>query len=193
MLSAAPLEGFHHQVASVNLADNSLVTSAGTVVRLGDDTQIWYESGNGQLLLPSLAAVAEALAAGHSVLTWGEGIVESSAPLVLRAVHIAFEQDLPPLEAFWGEVDSVNLATRSFVTSEGVVVRLNEDSQIWHTDGPDLHLGSLEDVAQALEDGKTILVQGEGIVESTGPLAILAVHLGWELHQTGFTQPSRDR
>ena len=36
----------------------------------------------------------------------------------------------PPLQQFWGEVASVNLGNSSFVTLEGVVVRLNEQTAI---------------------------------------------------------------
>ena len=82
--------GFEDTVATVDVDGGSLTLSDGTIICISDATQIKYEEGDTDRL-PSLQAVADALLAGTTVYTAGEGVVKQKEPLKLEALHIVFE------------------------------------------------------------------------------------------------------
>lgn len=177
------VEDFAGLVTSVSLDAHTVTLENGTIVRIDDRTRIRYEDGAGHLL-PSLTAVAEALAADKSVFAAGEGQVESAAdgtPQIL-AFHVIFEVE-SVVEDFSGLVESVNLEAHTATLTSGVVVRIGDRTKIRHEEGSLSTLGSLAAVAEALQDGDAVFAAGYGEVESAadGTPRILALHVVFEL------------
>lgn len=177
------VEDFAGLVTSVSLDAHTVTLENGTIVRIDDRTRIRYEDGAGHLL-PSLTAVAEALAADKSVFAAGEGQVESAAdgtPQIL-AFHVIFEVE-SVVEDFSGLVESVNLEAHTATLTSGVVVRIGDRTKIRHEEGSLYTLGSLAAVAEALQDGDAVFAAGYGEVESAadGTPRILALHVVFEV------------
>ena len=177
------VEDFADLVTSVSLDARTATLENGTIVRIDDRTRIKQEDGAGHLL-PSLAAVAEALAADKAVFAAGEGQVESAAdgtPQIL-AFHIIFEVE-SVVEDFSGLVESVNLEAHTAVLTNGVVVRIGDRTKIRHEEGSLYTLGSLAAVAEALQAGDAVFAAGYGEVESAadGTPRILALHVVFEV------------
>ena len=177
------VEDFAGLVTSVSLDAHTVTLENGTIVRIDDRTRIRYEDGVGHLL-PSLAAVNEALAADEAVFAAGEGQVESAAdgtPQIL-AFHIIFEVE-SVVEEFSGLVESVNLEAHTATLTNGVVVRIGDRTKIRHEEGSLYTLGSLAAVAEALQAGDAVFAAGYGEVESAadGTPRILALHVVFEV------------
>lgn len=162
------VEDFAGQVTSVSLDAQTATLENGTVVRIDDQTKIKHEDGADHLL-PSLAAVAEALAADKAVFAVGEGQVESAAdgtPQIL-AFHVVFEVDIP-IEEFDAAVESVNIEAGTFTLSGGLVVKITDHTNI----SADGDLKTLGGVAEAMEAGQTVIAVGKGrvVVENDASL-----------------------
>ena len=108
-------------------------------------------------LLSSLQAVAEALAHGVPVSVAGAGTVESTEPLIIVAVEIAFFARPPVFVFFEGVVTSVNLEARTVTLDGDRVLAFSETSQIVVSDHT---LPSLAAVAEALAGGKKVVAAG---------------------------------
>jgi hypothetical protein len=83
------LEGFEGYVNTVNFDGfGSFTLTNGTVVHMLEETII-KQADQGESLM-SLAAVHEALEAGHDVIAWGEGEAEGTEPLTIAALKVYF-------------------------------------------------------------------------------------------------------
>jgi hypothetical protein len=160
------LEDFEAVVHAVNLDAGTLTVGDGAVVRIVDRTQIVEGDG----LLPSLRAVAEALQVHQTVVAWGYGVVEGREPLRLLAVKVAFkirDAEEPHVQEFEGRVGSVDLEGRALVLQDGTRVWVLDATELLAYD--DHSPASLEAVAHALAAGRTVLAWGAGEVESADP------------------------
>ncbi len=177
------VENFAGPVASVDLNAHTATLGGGTVVRIDDRTKIKYED-SAERLLPSLAAVAEALELGQAVFAAGEGEVEtaSDGSVGILAFHVIFELEMP-IEEFAGPVESVNLDNHTVTLENGVVVRVDDATKIRHEEGDAHTLASLTAVAEALTAGDAVFAAGYGeiVAESDGSVTILALHVVFEL------------
>jgi len=164
-----PVEDFEGVVTSVNLDAGSVTLGNGIVVNINAETNI----KDHEEFLPSLEAVAAALAAGDEVVAWGEGALQSENPLTILAFHVAFliRQEPVPVEGFEGAVASVDLTAGSITLDNGIVVVLDNETTIKVHENC---LPSLDAVAQALADGETVIAWGEGEVVGDGPLTLRA-------------------
>ena len=180
------VEDFAGLVTSVNLEAHTATLENGTVVRIDDRTRIKHEDGV-KYLLPSLAAVAEALRLDKAVFAAGEGQVEiadDGSPQIL-AFHIIFEVE-SVVEEFSGLVESVSLDAHTATFINGVVVRIGDRTKFRHEEGSLYTLGSLAAVAEALRAGDAVFAAGYGEVESAadGTPIILALYVVFELDIT---------
>lgn len=176
------VEDFAGHVTSVSLDAHTATLENGTVVRIDDRTNIKHEDGADHLL-PSLAAVAEALAAGKAVFAAGEGQVESAAdgtPQIL-AFHVVFEVDIP-IEEFEAVIESVNPDAGTFTLSGGLVVKITDHTSI----SADGDLQTLGGVAEAMDAGRTVIAVGKGrvVVENDTSL-VKASHVLFKIVDAG--------
>jgi len=172
-------------VASVDEAAGAVTLTSGAVILIGDGTRFENDEGDeddGEHLT-SLAAVAEALAAGLTVKAEAEGAIESTDPLTVMAREVEFEVEDEGDDdgddngggEIRGLVASVDLDAGSVTLEDGRVILVDDETVFENgDDGDDEHLTSLEDVAQALADGKTVKAEAEGTVQGEEPPTILA-------------------
>lgn len=168
------LEEFEGLVASVDVAAGSFTLESGVVVRVLDRTEI----SDGEGLLASLGAVAEALAGEHDVLAWGRGGVEGVEPLRLAALKVAFKvrtEDEPAAAEFEGEAVAVDVPAGELTLGDGTVVVVSEATEVVaHTDHSP---HTLAGVAEALEAGRRVLAWGHGEPAAEEPHRIAAARL----------------
>jgi len=172
-------------VASVDEAAGAVTLTSGAVILIADGTRFEDEEGDDDdgEHLTSLAAVAEALAAGLTVKAEAEGAIESTDPLTVMAREVEFEVEDEGDDdgddngggEIRGLVASVDLDAGSVTLEDGRVILVDDETVFENgDDGDDEHLTSLEDVAQALADGKTVKAEAEGTVQGEEPPTILA-------------------
>ncbi len=77
---------------------------------------------------------------------------------------------------FDGEVKSVSLGEGSFKLANGTVIKVNNQTVI----APVEHLGTLAEVAAALNNGATVKTMGSGILTSEAPRVVTALALKFE-------------
>jgi hypothetical protein len=94
------------------------------------------------------------------------------------------EADVSDLVEFEGLVHSVDLEAGSFTFTDGTVVKITDETQIFETDS-DVQLLSLEAVHAALEEGHDVVAWGGGELESVEPRAIVALELRFAIHRDG--------
>jgi hypothetical protein len=157
-------ERFGGQVEEVFLDRQVFVIKGGPEVKIiPGETEIRYEDGDNHRL-PSLEAVKQELDEGNRVFTAGVGVVVNEDPHRLAAITVVFEVAPPPMVHFEGQVESVDPIDSTVTILEGPVVRITAETHI-RFDAVHAHLlGTLEDVAEALEDEKTVMTAGAGIV-----------------------------
>ena len=175
---------FEGIVQSVDLDLRELTLADETVIRLVDGTEIKHVDGD-RRLLADLSAVAEALEIGHVVFAAGEGVIQSEAPLTIVASRIVFELELS-IEDFEGVVQTVNRDSRTVTLANGIVVRIDDETNLPSGEGDRHVLGTLEAVEEALDSNKRVYAFGEGLVETEEPLTILAFHAVFKLALEDF-------
>ena len=175
-----PPTSFEGEILSVDEAAGTVTITNGTVVVITDETEIKHQTDDARLLT-SLGAVAEALAAGETVITWGQGMAQSEEPLVISAHHVVFKQMPPPVEDFEGTVASVDLDNGSITLSDGTIVCVSDKTEIAYEEGDTHRLPSLQAVSDALSSGTTVYAAGEGVVKGNEPLQIDAKRIVFEI------------
>jgi hypothetical protein len=96
---------------------------------------------------------------------------------------------------FEGRVQSVDVGAGSMTLVDGTVILVVADTRIEHGDddgGDDDHLGSLEALAAALAAGLPVEAEGEGSVQSTNPLTIVARELEMEVENEDDDEDEED-
>ncbi|UCD23346.1 MAG: hypothetical protein JSW51_09860 [Gemmatimonadota bacterium] len=175
-IAPPPMNGFEGEVEQVD-PDVGVVTLAnGVVVHVVDATKIKSDREDYRYLT-SLDAVAEALAAGETVVTWGEGTLESEDPTTIRAACIVFKLDLPAPTAFEGEILSVDETAGVVTLVNGTELLIVDETEIKHEADDPRYLTSLGAVAEALTAGETVFAWGNGIAQSEEPLVIRVHHI----------------
>jgi len=167
-----PMEEFRGIARAANESERSVTLEDGTVIQLTEETTI-HQSDDPQVL-GSLEEVIRALDAGETVKVKGIGIVKSDDPVVIEALRIVFVLEPPPMEHFEGRVTGVDVDEMLVTLEDGTIIRLDENTSIHHELGDEHALGSLAEVAEALDAGYTVVTGGYGTVESETPLTILA-------------------
>ena len=168
------LEGvreFEGIVKSVDEAAQTVTLTDGTIIRIVAGTEIDGDEGEHDDHLTSLADVQAALTAGKTVKTEGKGLVDSTNPLTLDAIHIEFEvegEEPPPpmmMVEFEGMVASVDVAGSTFTLASGAVVSVTTET---HIDGEG-DLQTLQQVSDALAAQHPVRAEGHATVTSEGP------------------------
>ncbi|MDH3292519.1 MAG: hypothetical protein OEO20_12465 [Gemmatimonadota bacterium] len=173
---------FEGVVQSVNLDAHTFTLRDGTVIRLVRETEIKYEVGD-EHRLGSLEEVARAVNAGLTVVSAGAGVVEGREPLRLVAIAVVFELAPPPVVDFEGVVASVDLENRTVTLERGLTIRITDDTEIGFNTDREHMLGSLEEVAKAIADERTVVAAGVGVVEQQDPPVIVARKVVFVLRQ----------
>lgn len=107
-----------------------------------------------------------------------DGITELEAELDEMEGEIEFE----------GIVKSVNLTDNEFTLMNGTVVRLVAATKVEQDDDDDA-LGSLAEVADAVDAGLMVEAEGEGLLESTDPRVIVAAKVEFEVEDDAEDMP----
>ncbi len=174
---AIDFEGIVQAVELDAGGDAGTVTLAGgTAIRILDPgTEIDGDDGDGDDddHLRSLTAVKNAVDSGLLVEADGEGIVESTSPLVIVAIEAEFEieddvDDVPGAVEFEDVVASVDAAGGTATLASGTTLRLSDDRIDREGD-----LLTLQAVADALSAGQPVRAEGDATVEEVGPPAVL--------------------
>jgi hypothetical protein len=170
-------EKFEGEVEEVFLDRQAFLIKDGPEVRIiPGETEIRFEDGDDHRL-PSLEAVKRALDEGFRVFTAGVGVVVSEDPHRLVAIAVVFEVEPPPMEHFEGRVESVDLVDSTVTLVEGPVIRITAQTHVRFLESYAHLLGSLEAVDEALDDGKTVMAAGVGVVVEEDPLLLEALKI----------------
>lgn len=183
ILEPPDLIAFHGVVVGVNLDLHTFALHDGTVVRMTDATVVWFRAGDAGSLR-TLAAVAEALEAGHAVAAAGLGrpdvSVSNAEGQHLVAVKVAFFVAPPGIQHFEGTVTAVDPIGHTFTLDGEVTVRVVEGTMIVHEEGNSL-LASLDAVAEVIEAGGTVRAAGMGLLETSEPLVLVAIAVAFHI------------
>ncbi len=176
---------FEGIVESVDPEAGTFTFTDGTLVKLIGESLILETEFDVQLL--DLWAVHEALEAGHKVVAWGCGELESKDPRVIVALELRFaihgDNGGKEYVDFEGYVTSVDFANQSFTLTNGTIVKITEKTEVI-TIGDGTFYASLEEVNAALTAGDKVIAWGAGEVESTEPLTIIACEMRFKLKET---------
>jgi hypothetical protein len=174
---------FHGVVQSVNLDAHTFTLKSGLVVRVNDETVIWFQAADAHSLR-TLAAVAEALKAGLTVVAAGVGkpdvIAANTDAARLLAIRVAFMLVPPGIQHFEGTVTAVDLEGQSFRLDNGAIVRVVEGTMIVHDNRAE-SLESLEAVAKLVRAGERVKAVGLGLLETSEPFVLIAVTVAFKL------------
>ncbi len=174
---------FHGVVQSVNLDAHTFTLKSGLVVRVNDETVIWFQAADAHSLR-TLKAVAEALEAELTVVAAGVGkpdIVASNADADrLLAIRVAFMLVPPGIQHFEGIVTGVDLEGQSFKLDSGATVRIVEGTMIVHDNCAE-SLESVEAVAKLVQAGERVKAAGLGLLETSEPFVLIAVTVAFRL------------
>lgn len=165
---------FEGRVTSADPGAGEVTLVDGTVVRVVEGTEMDGDAGDEDELV-SVREVADALAAGRTVVADGDGVLESRDPRTVTAVEAEFQidddvdddaddPDDPAAFEFEGDVVDVDPSARSFVLAGGAEVRLDDDTRI----DPEGDLTDLDSVETAVEDGRPVRAEGDAVEESDG-------------------------
>jgi hypothetical protein len=160
----------------VTVADpgaGSVSLAGGLEIRIVEGTEIEMGS-NGDNHLRSVAAVAEAVAAGRAVEAEGEGVEE--VPGVLIATKVEFEveddvEDIPGAQEFEGQVVSVAVAARTFSLASGMVLTLGDGINF----DPEGDVHSLQAMADAVAIGAFVRAEGHAVSTGSGEALVVEV------------------
>ena len=179
---------FEGEVRSVDEAAGSFTLTDGTTVTVSRN-QVINPDGDPV----TLGEVADAIAGGTTVRTEGRGQVDPADSLTIAAVRVKFEvdeddgedddddeDDLTKAGEFENFVATVDLPTESFTLANATVVRLVVGTEIKESGGSDA-LTSLNAVADAIDAGLAVESKGNGVVEATAPLTIVADEVEFRL------------
>lgn len=160
---------FEGLVDMVDLVDSTVTLKDGRIIRIVTGTKIERDASDNDHLR-SLQDVADAVASGFLVEAEGEGVVETTDPLLIVAIEVEFEieneiDDLPGGEEFEGRLASVNLNDETFTLSDGRIIQLDQNTQV-DADGD---LLTLQAVSEALQGPDPVRVEGHATVDDIGP------------------------
>ncbi len=157
---------FEGLVKSVNLDRSSFTLKSGRTVRITDATDF-----GGETDLTSLTQVAEHLEAGHEVKAEGEGRVDGDVFVASVVEFEVRESDLADNTVhFEAYISSVNLETGTILLRDERVIQVPDTVEI--DESGDYF--SLAGVQEALELGKTVIVDGKGIESDNAEITYIA-------------------
>jgi hypothetical protein len=183
ILEPPDLIAFHGVVRSVNMDAHTFTLWNGTVVRVNDETIVWFQA-NDVHSLRTLAAVAEAVGRGDTVVAAGVGrpdvtVSNAEGPRLL-AVKVAFLIVPPGIQHFEGTVTSVDLTASTITLDHEVVVRVVEGTMFVHHDCGEL-LGSLKAVDEVVRNGGRVRATGMGLLETSEPFVLIAIAVAFHI------------
>ena len=154
-------EEFEGRVQSVNISEQSVTLVNGRTIYLTEDTEIDVDD------FTSFDAVQEAVNRNTFVWAEGEGYVNDNR---FYAEEIEFEREYDEDDTegeieFKEWVSSVDLANQTFTLAQNVVVQIAENTNI--EDGGDYI--TLQEVAEALENGILVEADGSAFEETENP------------------------
>lgn len=115
-----------------------------------------------------------------------DGFIQVLGLTIEVGANTELEEELEDIEGeqrFEGIVQSVDLDANSFTLTDGTVIRIVEGTEIEDNSMDDDQLFSLSAVADALAAGEIVEAEGEGIVESSDPLTIIAIEVEFEVEE----------
>lgn len=178
---------FEGIVKTVSISDRTVTLMDGTVIHVPNDLIIKRESGDDDQLT-TLSAVDEAVGLGLMVEADGEGVPDPADPNRITAVDVEFEieddiDDMPGVVEFETLVkpESVNLGAQTFELMNGTLVRIVDGFTDVKRSGDDKVLESLDEVAAALDAGLSVEADGDGLIESTDPLVLIAIEVEFKI------------
>ncbi len=196
-----PMREFEGVVESVDLEHNTFTLDDGTIIHVPgyDWAQAAVNDGidDDRYDRPwRLAAVAEAVEAGLTVIGAGVGLVKDTDPLTLLALRLRFAIERPGPEAFEGVVESVDTEARTFTLVGGLVVRvlrvteiqLVASSTIATSDGYPIFDDPLAVVARAVAAGLAVAARGSGVIDPTDAQRIVAVEVLFAIQRPAEVQ-----
>ncbi len=138
---------------------------------------------------------------GDNLLDPGAGDCDAAALACLRVLGLTIEirQGVTELEAelddaagkqeFEGIVAAVDPAAGTVTLMGEAVIRIVEGTEIEHEPSDDDELASLNEVAQALVANMIVEAEGEGVVETSDPLTIVAIEIEFEIEDDADDVP----
>jgi hypothetical protein len=163
---------FEGLVDMVDLIDSTVTLKDGRIIRIVTGTKIERDASDDDHLR-SLQDVADAVASGFLVEADGEGVVETTDPLVIVAIEVEFEiendvDDLPGGEEFEGRLASVNLNDETFTLSDGRIVQLDQNTQV-DSNGDLFTLLAVSEALQGPDPPDPVRAEGHATVDDIGP------------------------
>jgi hypothetical protein len=167
--------GFVGMVESIDLDARTLSLDDGTTVRVTGRTDIVRRGGHAR----NLRAAAEALEAGFRVRARGLGVTERDGGLLALRVALKLEatESEPVIVDFEGVVIDVRTEDVGTIVelANGTIVRVRTTTELVAID--EHSPASLDELAQALQDGREVIARGRGQVEGEQPLVLDALRI----------------
>lgn len=166
-------EEFEGRVQSVNISEQNITLVNGRTIYFTDDTEIDDDD------YTSLEAVQQAI--DNNIFVWaeGEGYVNNNR-FYAEEIEFEREEDEDDTEGdleFKEWVSSVDLENQTFTLAQNAVIKIAENTTI-EDDGDYL---TLQEVAEALENGDLIQAEGNGFEATEDPdVDITAVTVEFE-------------
>jgi hypothetical protein len=172
-----PDEEFEGRVRSVNTSNDYITLMNGRNIYLTDDTEIDDDD------YTSLEDVQQAIDNGTFVWAEGEGYVSDNR---FYAEEIEFERKYNDNDAegdveFEEWISSVDLENKTFTLAQNAVVQITKNTTI--ENGGDYN--TLQEVADALENGTLVQAEGSALEETENPdIDLTAVTVEFEREET---------
>lgn len=164
------LDEFDSIVTTIDRFEQTMTLTNGLSVKVDEKT--WWDS-RGDLY--SFEEVADAVEGGGSVKVEGLGTTDDDG--LLTATFIKAEADENEFE---GVVTSANRTLFTLTLADGTVVMVGSETE-WNAEG---NVTTFEDLADLVEGGNEVKVEGEGNLQADG--SILATAIKAEVEEVEF-------
>lgn len=167
---------FEGRVTSVNIENSTFTLAGGRIVKITEDTNI---ETDGDLF--NLQEVADALQANKQVEAEGDGFIEGDVFVATQAKFETEDDDDAEgqinFEAF---ISTVNPADSTVTLQDERVIKITDSTVI--DDSGDFF--DLESVQNALNQGQTVVADGEGVESQDESISIVASQIEFELEES---------
>ena len=172
-------EEFEGRIQSISTAQQSISLVNGRTIYLTDNTEIDSDE------YPSLNAVQNAINSGISIWAEGEGYVQNSK-FIAEEIEFETEGEEDDDGAGDNEIDfeeqltAVDLEAQTFTLGNEVVVKINEQTTISQSGD----YQSLQEVADALDQGTSIEADGEAIETDDPSIDLIALEVEFDTDES---------